>query len=43
MAEGMTNCEIAQDLFVTAKTVESHLHHVYQKLDISKHTELPGT
>ena len=41
-AEGMTNREIAQGLFVTAKTVETHLRHVYQKLDISKRTELPG-
>jgi DNA-binding CsgD family transcriptional regulator/tetratricopeptide (TPR) repeat protein len=41
-AEGMTNREIAQSLFVTAKTVETHLRHVYQKLDISKRTELPG-
>jgi DNA-binding CsgD family transcriptional regulator len=41
-AEGMTNREIAQSLFVTAKTVETHLRHVYQKLDISKRTELAG-
>jgi DNA-binding CsgD family transcriptional regulator len=40
--EGMTNREIAQDLFVTAKTVETHLRHVYQKLGISKRAELSG-
>jgi DNA-binding CsgD family transcriptional regulator len=40
--EGMTNREIAQSLFVTAKTVETHLRHVYQKLGISKRTELGG-
>jgi DNA-binding CsgD family transcriptional regulator len=34
-AEGMTNREIAQRLFVTTKTVETHLRHCYQKLDIS--------
>jgi DNA-binding CsgD family transcriptional regulator len=39
-AEGMTNREIAQALFVTAKTVETHLRHVYQKLDICKRGEL---
>ena len=39
-AEGMTNREIAQALFVTAKTVETHLRHVYQKLSISKRGEL---
>ena len=42
-AEGMTNREIAQALTVTAKTVETHLRHVYQKLDIAKRTELSGT
>jgi DNA-binding CsgD family transcriptional regulator len=34
-AEGHTNPQIAQALFVTPKTVEFHLRHVYQKLDIS--------
>ncbi len=41
-AEGMENKEIAQALFVTAKTVETHLGHVYQKLDISSRKELPA-
>ena len=40
-AEGMTNREIAQSLFVTAKTVETHLRHVYPKLDVAKRTDLP--
>ena len=39
-AAGMTNKEIAQDLFVTVRTVEAHLHHTYQKLDIASRTEL---
>lgn len=39
-AEGMTNREIAQSLTVTTKTVETHLRHVYQKLDVAKRTEL---
>ena len=33
-ATGMGNVAIAQALFVTAKTVENHLGHVYQKLGI---------
>ncbi len=41
-AGGMTNREIAQGLFVSAKTVETHLRHVYQKLDVAKRTELAG-
>jgi len=39
-AEGMTNKEIAQSLFVTVRTVEAHLHHAYQKLDISSRAQL---
>ncbi|HWM64384.1 MAG TPA: helix-turn-helix transcriptional regulator [Solirubrobacterales bacterium] len=38
----MTNREIAQQLFVTAKTVETHLRHVYQKLGVARRTELVG-
>lgn len=36
----MTNREVAQALTVTEKTVETHLRHVFQKLDIGKRTEL---
>ena len=40
-ADGLTNREIAQALFVTMRTVEVHLTHAYQKLDISSRDELP--
>jgi DNA-binding CsgD family transcriptional regulator len=40
-AEGRSNPEIAQALFVTRKTVETHLGHVYRKLDIAGRGELP--
>jgi DNA-binding CsgD family transcriptional regulator len=33
-AEGLANREIAQRLFVTQRTVETHLMHVFQKLGI---------
>jgi DNA-binding CsgD family transcriptional regulator len=39
-AEGRSNPEIAQALFVTRKTVETHLGHVYQKLDVSGRGQL---
>jgi DNA-binding CsgD family transcriptional regulator len=39
-AAGMQNKEIAQALFVTVRTVETHLRHTYQKLDISSRGEL---
>jgi DNA-binding CsgD family transcriptional regulator len=39
-ARGHSNPEIAQTLFVTRKTVETHLGHVYRKLDIAGRGEL---
>jgi DNA-binding NarL/FixJ family response regulator len=41
-AEGMTNPQIAQALFVTRATVQSHLHATYRKLDISSREQLEG-
>jgi DNA-binding CsgD family transcriptional regulator len=41
-AEGRTNRDIAQLLFVTAKTVEGHLHQVYRKLDVTGREALPN-
>jgi DNA-binding CsgD family transcriptional regulator len=39
-AEGPTNREIAQALFITPKTVEVHLSRVYRKLGISSRSQL---
>ena len=39
-AEGLSNPEIAQRLFITRATVESHLHSAYQKLNISSRRQL---
>ncbi|HXF31798.1 MAG TPA: AAA family ATPase [Solirubrobacterales bacterium] len=40
-ASGRTNREIAQELYVTLKTVEVHLSNTYRKLDIRSRRELP--
>jgi DNA-binding CsgD family transcriptional regulator len=39
-AKGMSNREIAEDLFVTIKTVEWHLRHTYEKLSLESRREL---
>ena len=39
-ADGRTNREIAQALFVTTKTVETHLGHAYTKLGVGSRTDL---
>ena len=41
-AEGLTNREVAQALFVSEKTVETHLGRVYRKLDIKSRHALPA-
>ncbi len=40
VAEGGTNREVAAALFVTERTVASHLSHVYAKLGVRSRTEL---
>jgi DNA-binding CsgD family transcriptional regulator len=40
-AEGLTNREIAESLFVTARTVEGHLTSVFRKLAVPSREALP--
>ena len=39
-ASGATNREIAQALFLTLRTVETHLTHAYRKLDIGSRAQI---
>jgi DNA-binding CsgD family transcriptional regulator len=39
-AQGLTNREIAQALFITTKTAKSHLNRVYRKLEINRRGQL---
>ena len=41
-AEGQSNREIAQALFVTKKTVADHLRAAYRKLGVSRRDDLPA-
>ena len=40
VARGLTNREIAELLFLSSRTVEAHLSHVFRKLDISSRAKL---
>ena len=40
--QGLTNREIAQTLFITARTVEGHLTSIFRKLQLDSRNELPA-
>lgn len=40
-AQGVTNKQIAQTLYVTVKTIEKHLANAYLKLDVNSRHQLP--
>src|SRR5689334_7229929 len=42
-ADGLSNRQIAEHLFVTQATVETHLRHAFRKLNITSRADLPAT
>ena len=40
VAEGLSNKEVAAQLFLSPRTIDSHLRSVFSKLDISSRTQL---
>ena len=42
VADGLGNREIAQRLFLSKRTVDSHLEHIFTKLGFSSRSQLAG-
>ena len=39
VARGLTNVEIAEELFISKRTVESHVDHIKRKLEVGSRIE----
>jgi DNA-binding CsgD family transcriptional regulator len=40
VAEGLTNPQVAERMFISRATVKAHLGHIFHKLDVSSRSEL---
>lgn len=39
MASGLSNYEISEKLFLSEKTVKTHIHHIFKKMEVKTRTE----
>jgi DNA-binding NarL/FixJ family response regulator len=39
VAKGCRNARIAQELYISIRTVENHIYHIFDKLGVSSRTE----
>ncbi|NPV02027.1 MAG: response regulator transcription factor [Brevinematales bacterium] len=42
VARGLSNKDIAKELFISIFTVKNHLFHIYKKLDVKTRSQIPG-
>lgn len=42
VAYGLSNADIADEMYISISTVKNHLRSIYKKLDIENRTQLAG-